>query len=479
MEFSRRDKESPNTSQELNIKCEESNIGINHNKSRALNSKDPINRNIKKIYISGLLIPFSLLLAVVITGWIFYKPIEGRFYLLKYDTSKDIESKVYYAYKTFSTVSSPNTKTIFQKTMKEYIDIDLEKAEEKFAQYKNTLSEDLFKELSIALHDTKAGKLVEKNLPLEAFNELLKIKDLNWDFRGCKNYERVICELLSSKFGIGKYMSFKSLEKEKNIYIMNMDEDNFDEVIQIEEKKSRSLFTELNLKLYKFKDGEYKTVDSTSIQYFKTINSINAYPYEKDKFGIFISGAMAKYNNLTDVYGIGKETLVNLCSVSGFNYSNAVDVDGDGIFEIETHVVDTLANISSYTIDEIPLIRNIYKVNPNDNNATLLTSEKLQSKTSDSDKENLDKSNSYIFVDSNSRYLTDKELSSLSKEQLELARNEIFARHGYVFTMNKFKDYFLKQSWYTPNPNYKGGENSLNSFEKANYRIIQKWEANK
>ena len=36
----------------------------------------------------------------------------------------------------------------------------------------------------------------------------------------------------------------------------------------------------------------------------------------------------------------------------------------------------------------------------------------------------------YILPDSSSRILSDSEVSGLSKEELRLARNEIFARHG-------------------------------------------------
>ena len=83
---------------------------------------------------------------------------------------------------------------------------------------------------------------------------------------------------------------------------------------------------------------------------------------------------------------------------------------------------------------------------------------------------------SYILPDSSTRYLSDSEVSSLSKEQLDLARNEIFARHGYVFQTQKYADYFNSKSWYVPNPSFSGSLDDLNAYEKYNVQLIQKYE---
>jgi hypothetical protein len=86
------------------------------------------------------------------------------------------------------------------------------------------------------------------------------------------------------------------------------------------------------------------------------------------------------------------------------------------------------------------------------------------------------KSDTYILPDSSTRYLADNEVSSLSMDQLAIARNEIFARHGYVFTNQWNKDYFSSKSWYVPNPNFKGTFEELNSYEVYNVQLIQKYE---
>ena len=64
----------------------------------------------------------------------------------------------------------------------------------------------------------------------------------------------------------------------------------------------------------------------------------------------------------------------------------------------------------------------------------------------------------------------------MSKEQLALARNEIFARDGYVFNDGQFKKYFTAKSWYVPNSSYDSIDSTLNQYEIANYQFIQVWE---
>jgi len=54
----------------------------------------------------------------------------------------------------------------------------------------------------------------------------------------------------------------------------------------------------------------------------------------------------------------------------------------------------------------------------------------------------------YIIPDSNTRYLTEGELWGYTREALRYIRNEILARHGYVFGDNKFGRYFSTKDWY-------------------------------
>ena len=54
----------------------------------------------------------------------------------------------------------------------------------------------------------------------------------------------------------------------------------------------------------------------------------------------------------------------------------------------------------------------------------------------------------YIIHDSNVRKLTEDELWGFTRETLRYIRNELLARHGYVFGGNKFGRYFGEKAWY-------------------------------
>lgn len=99
-----------------------------------------------------------------------------------------------------------------------------------------------------------------------------------------------------------------------------------------------------------------------------------------------------------------------------------------------------------------------------------------KAKTASNVKKEPVKDSTYILQDSDKYRLTDAQLKKLTGHDLMLARNEIFARHGYVFKKEPFKSYFEGKSWYTPNPSFKGSDSQLSSVEKYNIKLILKYE---
>jgi DNA-directed RNA polymerase subunit RPC12/RpoP len=89
---------------------------------------------------------------------------------------------------------------------------------------------------------------------------------------------------------------------------------------------------------------------------------------------------------------------------------------------------------------------------------------------------NIDSPDYYIFPKSRDEKLLESDVSKISKENLTLARNEIYARHGLVFKGELFKSYFSKKSWYTPDPNFKGSDGELTDIETYNINLILKLE---
>ena len=78
-----------------------------------------------------------------------------------------------------------------------------------------------------------------------------------------------------------------------------------------------------------------------------------------------------------------------------------------------------------------------------------------------------------------SKNYSEKDISHLTLLELKILRNEIFARHQYVFKNDRLKDYFLERyDWYKPD--YKS-ENKieLNNFEQKNSSLFLKKEKEK
>ncbi|MBX4268353.1 YARHG domain-containing protein [Clostridium estertheticum] len=87
-----------------------------------------------------------------------------------------------------------------------------------------------------------------------------------------------------------------------------------------------------------------------------------------------------------------------------------------------------------------------------------------------------DSTDSYIFSKSGSKDLLESDVSKLVKGDLSLARNEIFARHGFIFKSEPFKSYFNNKSWYKQNSLFKGTDPELNAKELYNVNLILKYE---
>ncbi|MFD1705974.1 YARHG domain-containing protein [Siminovitchia sediminis] len=79
----------------------------------------------------------------------------------------------------------------------------------------------------------------------------------------------------------------------------------------------------------------------------------------------------------------------------------------------------------------------------------------------------------YLIPYSDYAYLQFEDIKGMSKEELRLARNEIYARHGYIFKSKDLQNYFDRQAWYTRNPNYKG---DLTAVEEHNVNFIKSFE---
>ena len=83
----------------------------------------------------------------------------------------------------------------------------------------------------------------------------------------------------------------------------------------------------------------------------------------------------------------------------------------------------------------------------------------------------------YILPDSHDTAITRSDLKGMNAAQLKLARNEIFARHGYYFETEALLRYFAFCSWYRPNKKKTStGSLGLSSVENKNVSVIKSCE---
>lgn len=91
--------------------------------------------------------------------------------------------------------------------------------------------------------------------------------------------------------------------------------------------------------------------------------------------------------------------------------------------------------------------------------------------TSDETEETADED--YLFP-SDRQYITEADMAGWDQNTASLARNEIYARHGYIFQTQEIQNYFAAKDWYTPNSSYDGS--GLSDVEKANVDAILAFE---
>lgn len=80
----------------------------------------------------------------------------------------------------------------------------------------------------------------------------------------------------------------------------------------------------------------------------------------------------------------------------------------------------------------------------------------------------------YILPSSAKVAITDTDLSKLSAQEVIYAKNEIYARHGYIFDSDELNRYFRGKNWYVPNENFH--KEDIAGIEKNNVDFIADYE---
>lgn len=77
-------------------------------------------------------------------------------------------------------------------------------------------------------------------------------------------------------------------------------------------------------------------------------------------------------------------------------------------------------------------------------------------------------------INASKQKLTEANLKNLSKLDLEIIRNTIFARHGYSFRKETYRNFFEYTDWYVPVSN--NVDQEITPLEKENIALLQRME---
>lgn len=87
------------------------------------------------------------------------------------------------------------------------------------------------------------------------------------------------------------------------------------------------------------------------------------------------------------------------------------------------------------------------------------------------------RSGDYLLPGSDSTYLDESDLAPLNREELNLALNEIFARHGRKFSDTSIRAYFESKDWYRGTVSPADFDmNVLNQYELYNLNLISSYQ---
>lgn len=439
-------------------------------------NKIPGNNQITKKKNKLPLIIIAILVIVIALGVVFRKNIMCAYYTAQYNKTVDIEAREVFAEKAFLTLSNENTKKMIKDSLSELGEQGVESAEKKLQNIKDKMTMNDYKELASSIKSGKISKLCKNSQYEEALAELKEMVNLGQDIRKDKNYDDIMLNVCAKLTGNSVKGSKNLLLEDDNMYYGDLSEGAFDDIIEVKNTGSSSNST-IKVNLYTYNDGKYKQVDTKTFNKSFEGKAEGIYTCDKvdgkDKKALYMYYEGLTNSSFEDVYckgvsviGVSDNKLCLIANVMGNKEANCGDFNGDDIYEIFSRSSNDAGWYKVFWDGTLPQkIANENGTALSDASQPHQSSQTINLKTSD-----------YIFPNSNVSYLSDSQLADLDKNTLAFARNEIFARHGYIFTMEPFITYFNNKTWYNKNPNFKGDDSEINQYEKANYEKIEEWE---
>jgi len=225
-------------------------------------------------------------------------------------------------------------------------------------------------------------------------------------------------------------------------------------------------------KIGPFMIGNYPLTASYESSYGKLTDqtTVNFHRQKEENISVVFKGAYVTISSNRDdaiLFVNGKSTGLQVNSSSQIG---PVATDGSVTVHAEVQKDGTTFKSSPYTIQSEESIMLNIQTPPVEKEKTVIKEREVIVPGPRS----YATSSSYILPGSDSYKLSYRDISSLSSSELRLARNEIYARHGYVFKSKDLQAYFYEKSWYTPDSSFR--DSHLSSVEKYNVDFIKSYE---
>lgn len=82
-------------------------------------------------------------------------------------------------------------------------------------------------------------------------------------------------------------------------------------------------------------------------------------------------------------------------------------------------------------------------------------------------------SNAVFKINASKQKLTENDLKNLRKLDMEIIKNSVFARHGYAFKKQTYRNFFEQTDWYIPVSN--NVDKDLSPMEKENVALLNRF----
>jgi uncharacterized membrane protein YvbJ len=225
-------------------------------------------------------------------------------------------------------------------------------------------------------------------------------------------------------------------------------------------------------KIGPFMIGNYPLVASYESSYGKLTDQtiVNFHRQKEEDISLVFKGAYVTISSNRDdaiLFVNGKSTGLQVNSSSQIG---PVATDGSVTVHAEVQIDGTTFKSSSYNIQNEEKITLNIQTPPVEKEKTVIKEREVIVPRPRS----YGTSSSYILPYSDSYKLSYSDISGLSSSELRMARNEIYARHGYIFKSKDLQAYFDGKSWYMPDSSFR--DSYLSSVEKYNVDFIKSYE---